>query len=39
MLIITDAKNVHFFLCKRTVLAHQGLRDFVKIAMTRVSSH
>ena len=28
-----------FFVCKRTVFVHQELRDFVKMTLTRVSSH
>jgi len=36
---VTEAKNTHFFACRRTGFAHQRLRDFVKITMTRVASH
>ena len=39
ILIITEAKNPYFFVCKRTGFVHQELRDFVKMALTRVSSH
>jgi len=38
ILIITEAKNVHFFACKRSGFVHQELRDFVKVTLTRVSS-
>jgi len=38
ILIITEAKNAHFFVCKRTGFVHQGLRDFVKMTLTRVES-
>jgi len=38
ILIITEAKNPHFFVCKRTGFVLQELRDFVKTALTRVSS-
>jgi len=37
--IITEAKNAYFFVCKRTGFVHQELRDFVKMTLTRVSSH
>jgi len=37
ILIITEAKNAHFFVCKRTGFVHQRLRDFVKMTLTRVS--
>jgi len=37
--IITEAKNAYFFVCKRTGFIHQELRDFVKMTPTRVSSH
>jgi len=37
--IITEAKNSHFFVCKRTGFVHQEFRDFVKMTLTRVSSH
>jgi len=39
ILIIAEAKNAHFFVCKRTGFVHQELRDFVKMTLTRVSSH
>jgi len=39
ILIITEAKNAHFFVCKGTGFIHQELRDFVKTTLTRVSSH
>jgi len=35
-LIITEAKNAHFFKCTRSGFVYQELRDFVK--MTRVES-
>jgi len=38
ILIITEAKNVYFFVCKRTGFFHQELRDFVKITLIRVES-
>ena len=38
ILIITEAKNAHFFKCKRTGFVHPRLRDFVKITLTQVSS-
>jgi len=38
ILIITEAKNAHFFLCKPIGFVHQELRDFVKMTLTRVSS-
>jgi len=31
ILIITEAKNAHFFVCKRTGFVHKGLSDFVKL--------
>jgi len=34
-MIITEAKNAHFFMCKRTAFVHQKLRDFVKMTLTR----
>jgi len=37
-LIITEAKNAHFFVCKRSGFVHQELRDFVKMTLTRVLS-
>ena len=36
MLNITEAKNAHFLVCKRTGFAHQRLRDFVKMTLTRI---
>jgi len=36
MLIITEAKNPHFFVCKRTGFVHQELSDFVKMTLSRV---
>jgi len=39
ILIITEAKNAYFFVCKPTGFVHQELRDFVKRTLTRVSSH
>ena len=43
ILIITQAKNAHFFVCKRTGFVRQELRDFVKMTLSRVihcdSSH
>ena len=39
ILIITEAKNAYFFVCKRTGFAHQKLRDFVKLTLTRVSCY
>jgi len=36
ILIITEAKNAHFFKCTRSGFVHQELRDFVKMALTRV---
>jgi len=38
VLIITEAKSAHFFVCKRTGFVHEELRDFVKMTLTRVSS-
>jgi len=37
--IITEAKNAHSFVYKRTGFVHQELRDFVKMTLTQVSSH
>jgi len=37
-LIITEPKKAHFFACKLTGFVHQGLRDFVKMTLTRVES-
>ena len=39
ILVITEAKNPYFFVWKRTGFVHQELRDFVKMTLTRVSSH
>jgi len=39
VLIITEAKNAHFFVCKRTGFVHEELKDFVKMTLTLVSSH
>jgi len=36
ILIIIEAKNAHFFVCKRTGFVYQELRDFVKMTLTRV---
>jgi len=36
ILIITEAKSAHFFVCKRTGFVHQELRDFVNMTLTRV---
>jgi len=38
-LIITEAKYAHFFVRKRTGFVRQRLRDFVKMTLTRISSH
>ena len=38
ILIITEAKNAHFFLCKRIGFVHQELKDIVKMTPTRVES-
>jgi len=35
-LIITEAKNGHFFVCKRIEFVYPRLRDFVKLTLTRV---
>ena len=32
------SKKCYFFVCKRSGFVHQELRDFVKMALTRVSS-
>ena len=37
VLIITEAKNDHFFVCKRTGFVHQELRYFEKMTLTRVT--
>jgi len=39
ILIITEAKNANFFMCKRTEFVHEELRDFVKMTLARLSSH
>jgi len=39
ILIITEAKNAYFFVCKRTGFVHQELRDFVKMTLNWVASH
>jgi len=39
ILIITEWKNAHFFVGKPTGFVHEELRDFVKMTLTRVSSH
>jgi len=39
ILNITEAKNAHFFVCKRTGFTHQRLKEFVNMTLTRVSSH
>jgi len=39
ILFVTEAKNAHFFVCKRTGYVHQRLRDFVKRTLTQVLSH
>jgi len=36
ILIIIEAKNAHFFVCKRTGFVHQELKDIVKMTLTRV---
>jgi len=36
ILIITEAKNAHFFVCKRTGFVYPRLRDFVKMALSQV---
>jgi len=36
ILIITETKNAHFFVCKRTGFVHQELKDIVKMTLTRV---
>jgi len=38
-LIITEAKNARFFVCKQTGFVYQEIRDFVKMTLTRFSSH
>ena len=38
VLIITETKRAHFFVCKRTGFDHEELRGFVKMTLTRVSS-
>ena len=38
ILIITEAKYVHFFVCKRTGFVHQRLKDFVKWLRFSVSN-
>jgi len=38
ILIITEAKYAHFFVCKRTGFVHQRLRDFVKWLCFSVSN-
>jgi len=37
--MITEAKYANFFMRKRTGFVHEELRDFVKMILTRVSSH
>jgi len=37
-LIITEARNIHFFVRKRTGFAHQEFKDMVKMTLTRVDS-
>jgi len=39
ILIITEAKNAHFFKCTRSRFVYQELRDFVKMTLTRFSSN
>ena len=39
ILIITEAKNAHFFVCKRTGFVHQELKDIVEMTLSRFSSH
>jgi len=39
MLIITEAKKVHFFVCKLIGSLSNMFRDFVKMTLTRVSNH
>ena len=39
ILVITEAKKAHFFVCKQTGFVQQTLRDFVERTLTRVSSH
>jgi len=39
ILIITEAKKAHSFACKQTRFVNQMFGDFVKMALTRVSSH
>ena len=39
ILITTEAKNAHFFKCTRSGFIYQEIRDFVKMTLTRVSSH
>ena len=39
ILIITEAKIALFFKCTRSGFVYQKLRDFVKMTLTRVSSH
>ena len=34
--MITEAKNAHVFVCKRTGFVYQEVRDFVKMTLTRV---
>jgi len=39
IVINTEVKSAHLFVCKRSGFAHQELRDFVKMTLTRVSSY
>ena len=39
ILIITEAKNANIFKCIRNGFIYQKFRDFVKMTLTRVSSH
>jgi len=36
MLITTEAKKAHFFVCKRTVFVNETFGDFVKMTLTPV---